>query len=210
MSTTNLGLEKIILEDTINGTMLQKLNSNMQKIDDKYGVLKNGLLTHTSKGTLEEAIGSIKTWFDTADANATSGDVLSGKVAYGSVGRVVGTLRKRQTINVTLDSSANATYAGYINGYGAGVDHNGRLVIWAMSNTTSYEHINFVNTSIGIGAIGSGWNITSHDTSDPASVPHACTITGVGNYDVINVILKPTAVNSSYDYVTVQVTVTGS
>lgn len=79
-----------------------------------------------------------------------------------------------------------------------------------MSNNTSYEHINFVDTSIGIGTISQGWNKTSHDTSDSASIPHACTITGLSAYNTIDVTLKPTAVNSSYDYVTIQVTVTGS
>ncbi len=190
--------------------MLNKINSNMEKVDDKYGELKKALLEKTDKETLEEAIGSIETWFDTADANATSGDVLNGKIAYSAGGRVVGTLRKRQAINVVLDSSANATYAGYISGCGAGIDHNGTLVIWAMSNTTAYEHINFVNTSIEIGTISEGWNKTSHDTSDLINIPHACTITGLSEYDTINVTLKPTAVNSSYDYVTIQVTVTGS
>lgn len=135
-----------------------------------------------------------------------SSNILRGKIIFG----VAGNVKKQPIINVTLDSSANSTYAGYINGYGAGIDHNGNLVIWAMSNTTSYEHINFVNTSIGIGTIGNGWNITAHDTSDSASTPHACTITGLSAYDTINVTLKPTAVNSSSDYVTIQVTVTGS
>ena len=268
MNTANLNLEKINLDDTINGTMLEKTNNNMQKIDDKYGELKDALLKQTGKNTLTEAITYIQTLADNiaflnSSGNASSSQILAGKEAVvkgtvitgtipsrgaqtiipgtsnktisscyylsgtqtiqgdanliasniisgKSIFGVAGNAKKQTIINVTLDSSANSTYAGYISGYGAGIDHNGTLVIWAMSSTTSYEHINFVNTSIGIGTIGNGWNITSHDTADSVNTPHACTITGLSAYDTINVILKPTAVNSSYDYVTIQVTVTGS
>ena len=268
MNTTNLNLEKIILDDTLNGTLLEKTNRNMEKLDDKYGELKNALLKQTGKSTLLEAIAYIQSMasqvaFFNSSGDASASQILAGKevvvkgniitgtipsqgaqtitpgtsnktIASGrylsgtqtisgdanlvasnilsgiSIFGVAGSVKKKTVINVTLDSSANSTYAGYINGYGAGIDHNGTLVIWAMSSSTAYEHINFVDTSIGIGTIGNGWNITSHDTSDSASTPHACTITGLNAYNTINVTLKPTAVNSSYDYVTVQVTVTGS
>ncbi len=268
MSTPNLELEEIVLDDTLNGIMLNKINSNMEKVDDKYGELKKALLEQTGKETLEEAIAYVQTLanhveFLNSSGDAVASNILSGKkavvkgqvitgtipsqgaqtitpstvnqtIASGrylsgtqtiqgdanllaenilsgvSIFGVAGTVKKQPTINVTLDSSSSTTYAGYISGYGAGIDHNGDLVIWAMSNTTSYEHINFVNTSIGVGTIGNGWNITSHDTSDSANTPHACTITGLSAYDTINVTLKPTAVNGSYDYVTIQVTVTGS
>lgn len=269
MSTTNLKLEEIILDDTLNGTMLEKMNSNMQKVDKKYGELKNALLEQTGKETLAEAIAYVQTLanhiaFLNSSGDATASEILFGKsavvngqivigsiplletqtitpstsnktIASGqylngeqtiqgdtnlvasnilsgkSIFGVAGTLKKQTVVNVTLDSSANSTYAGYITGYGAGIDHNGNLVIWAMSNTTNYEHINFVDTSIGVGTIGNGWNNTSvFDTSDGASIPHACTITGLSAYNTINVTLKPTAVNATDDYITVQVTVTGS
>lgn len=268
MNTRNLDLEEITLNDTIHDTMLKKINNNIQKIDVKYGELKNTLLKQTGKETIEEAIAYVQALADKMDflntsGNAVSSQILSGKTAVvkgkvitgtipsqasqtitpstsakvieagkylsgmqiiagdsnlissnilsgKSIFGVAGNVKKRQVINVTLDSSSSTTYAGYISGYGAGIDQNGTLVIWAMSNTTTYEHINFVDTSIGIGTIGNGWNITSHDTSDSANTPHACTITGLSSYNTINVTLKPTAVNSSYDYVTIQVTVTGS
>lgn len=63
MSTTNLGLEEINLNDTINGTMLDKINANMQKIDSNYGELKNTLCKLTGKDTIEEAIAEIKKLF---------------------------------------------------------------------------------------------------------------------------------------------------
>lgn len=270
MSTTNLNLEEIVLTDTIKGTMLEKINNNMKKIDEKYGEFKKALLEQTGKETLEEVIAYVQTLenyveFLNSSGDATASQILSGKKAVVKGQVITGTIpsqsaqtitpstadktiasgrylsgtqtikgdanliaenivsgksifgvagsysvKKQPAINVTLDSSANSTYAGYINGYGAGIDNNGNLVIWAMSNTENYENINFVNTSIKIGTIGVGWNITSHGAYASASTPHACTITGLSAYDVINVTLKPTAVSGTYDYVTIQVTVTGS
>ena len=112
------------------------------------------------------------------------------------------------TINVTL--TGDSTYMGYITGYGAGINKDGVLVIWAMSRISGYEHICFVDTSIGVGTRGKGWNITSFDTSDPTEVPHACTITGLSGKNTINVTLDATGVNASYDFVVLNVTLTAS
>lgn len=110
------------------------------------------------------------------------------------------------TINVTL----SGTNSSYVSGYGAGIDQNGVLVIWAMCSGTANEHISFTNTSIGAGTIGNGWNITAFDTSDPASVPHACTITGLGSYSTINITLNANTRDTSYDYIGLAVTLTAS
>lgn len=249
--------------------MLEKMNSNMQKVDNKYGELKNALLEQTGKSTLEEAIAYVQTLanqitFLNSSGDATASQILSGKTAVvkgnvitgtipsqgaqtitpstanktiasgkylsgtqtikgdanlvasnivsgKSIFDVVGTAKPQTIVNVSLDTATNATYAGYISGYGAGIDHNGNLVIWAMSNSTNYEHINFIDTSIGVGTIGSGWNITTaFDTSDGANIPHACTVTGLSSYNTINVTLVPSAGDSTDDYIEVKVTVTGS
>lgn len=59
MSTANLKLEEINLNDTVNGTMIEKINNNMRKIDKKYGELKSKLLEQTGQNTLEEAFAYI-------------------------------------------------------------------------------------------------------------------------------------------------------
>lgn len=109
------------------------------------------------------------------------------------------------TINITCNSS-------YISGYGAGINKDGVLVIWAMSNSTAYEHINFTATSIGAGttAGANGWGITSFDTSDPAGVPYACTVLELGSYSTINITLEEGTLNTSYDYVQLKVRLTAS
>lgn len=59
MSTANLKLEEIISDDTIRGSMLEKINANMAILDAKYGALKNALLEQTGKSNLEEAIAYV-------------------------------------------------------------------------------------------------------------------------------------------------------
>lgn len=113
------------------------------------------------------------------------------------------------TISVSL-SGTNSTLNGYIAGYGAGIDANGVLVIWAMSNTTSYEHISFVNTSIGAGTVGNGWKVTTFDTGGTSYTPFACTVTGLGSYSTITVKLNATGTNTSNDFVNINVTLTAS
>ena len=207
MATPNLILQEIELTDKLNTEFLNKLNNNMSILDERYGQLVEGLLERTNKNSIEEALNSLEGLYDVSNATATVEDIAMGKTAYINEGLVTGTLKPRQQINVTL--TGNSTYMGYISGYGAGIDQNGNLVIWATSNNTNYEHFNFVNTSIGAGTIGVGWNITTaYDTADPAEVPHACTITGLAEYSTINIELNASAVDSTDDYITVKITLT--
>lgn len=103
-------------------------------------------------------------------------------------------------------AGTNSTHTGYVANWGAGINDSGTLVIWAESNSTSYEHICFRDTSINQGTVQKGWNKTSFDTGDPAYVPYACTVSGLGSYSTIKVDLNVAGVNSSYDYIEIQVT----
>lgn len=110
MSTTNLGLEQINLNDTINGTMLEKMNSNMQKVDSKYGELKNSLLKQTGKETLEEAIAYIQTLANDVEFLNSSGDavasnILSGKTAVIKGQVVTGTIPSQGAQTITPRNS---------------------------------------------------------------------------------------------------------
>lgn len=108
------------------------------------------------------------------------------------------------TITVTLDSASSS----YISDYGAGIDQNGTLVIWAMTSSSSYEHVYFHPLSI-VGTAGYGWEISSWGTSDPVTC-NACTVTGLQSYSTIDVALTFATTSSSYDYVRLNVTITAS
>lgn len=266
MSTTNLGLDMIQTTDSIQNAFLTKMNSNMQKLDNAYGLLKAKLLQKTGKNNLNDAINYIDQLVNAQDATitadkvfngytgykgttkiigtalpiettatattiqngykaynnngelitgtgyatsttATASDIKTGKTAYNNTGTLItGTYSPQliPTINVTL----TGTNSSYISGYGAGINKDGILVIWAMSSSSAYEHIYFVDTSIGAGTIGNGWNISSYDTGDPANVPHACTITGLSGKSTINITLNAYNTNTSNDYIQVRVTLT--
>ena len=208
MATPNLNLQEIELTDNLRTDFVNKINNNMSILDERYGQLVEGLLERTNQTNIEDALNSLDGLYDVSNATATAEDIAKGKTAYINGGLATGTLLKRQTINVELTGN-NSTQVGYVSGYGAGIDQNGNLVIWAMSNTTSYEHINFVDTSIGAGTVGNGWNITTgFDTSDAISIPHACTITGLSEYNTINITLNVTGIDGTDDYINVEVTLT--
>ena len=208
MATPNLNLQEIELTDNLRTDFVNKINNNMSILDERYGQLAEGLLERTNQTNIEDALNSLEGLYNVSNATATSGDIAIGKTAYINGGLAVGTMSPKQQINVEL-TGANATQVGYVSGYGAGTDQNGNLVIWAMSNSVAYEHFNFVDTSIGAGTVGVGWNITTaYDTADPANVPHACTITGLSEYDIININLNVNGIDATDDYITIEVSLT--
>ena len=106
MSTINLSLEEIKLDDTINGTMLEKMNNNMQKIDEKYGELKKSLLKQTGKETLEDAIAYIQNLASQVEhlnstGDATASQILSGKKAVVKGQVITGTIPSQGAQTIT-------------------------------------------------------------------------------------------------------------
>lgn len=163
----------------------------------------NGKKAYISPGTLitGKALNTQTT--------ATDEDIVEGKTAYTNAGTLLtGTAKKEKVINVEL-TGTNATTKGYVSGYGAGINQNGVLVIWAMSSSTSYEHISFNASDIAIGNVGDGFELKSYNANDLANSPHACTITDLDSYSTINVTLNIYNANASYDYLTAQVSIDG-
>ena len=64
-------------------------------------------------------IAAIETGTDTSDATAIAGDILTGKTAYGSSGKFIGTMPDNGAVNQSLNAGASYTIpVGYHNGSG--------------------------------------------------------------------------------------------
>lgn len=199
------GKERIVgtaLATASTGNASQLLNG--QKLYNSSGGLVTGIMTNKG-GTSTAANGSVS-GSDYRLQIPTNGYYSTVSYLTRPKASVLSDLGVKEipTINVTCDMDTNT-----ISSYGAGINKSGVLVIWAMTANTNYEHIYFYPQSIGIGTKGIGWDITAWDTSDPIAC-YACTVTGVGNYSTINVNLVYDTANSSYDYLKVNVTITGS
>lgn len=184
MITSNLGLETIEATDKIQTSLLQKMNNNFQKIkegyDNAYNVFKE----------IEERI-IIKTGKDNLQEAM---DYFEESISY-----------KVPTLNVELTGS----YTNYIGNYGAIINKDGELVIWALGNSSAYDHVYFVASSLATGTKKAGWDVYPYGTSDSASILHSCMLENVDiTLNSINIRLNADAIDSSYDYVRLSVTIT--
>lgn len=166
--------------------------------------IRNGYKAYNSNGVLITGTGYSTT------TTASASTILSGYKAYSNTGTLITGTYTPPTALPTINVSLTGDYTSYISGYGAGIGSDGTLVIWAMSNSSAYEHIYFYASSIGSGTVGKGFGISDFDTGDPTGVPHACTVTGLSGKTTINVTLNTYTTSTSYDYVRLNVTLTAS
>lgn len=86
---------------------------------------KKGTTTRMLPSQMANEISSIKTatssgGTDTSDATVNASDVLSGKIAYGAIGRIVGSMKNNgsQTIDVSRVDTSYTISKGYHDGSG--------------------------------------------------------------------------------------------
>lgn len=123
---------------------------------------------------------------DTTDANATAGEILSGKTAYVNKNKVTGTMANRGSNNITVTNTSGATIpAGYYDG-------SGKAVI----DTTSASALTANNIRQGVTILGVEGTLSAEDGLTVGPV----TATPTSSSQTI------TAASQDLDYIT-QVTV---
>lgn len=98
-NTFNLNLEEINANDTIKTDFIEKLNNNMSKLDDVFGLLKLKLMNKTEKTNLNDAIDEFVSSEDAriemermaSIGDAEEGDLIVGKIALVQGKTIVGT-----------------------------------------------------------------------------------------------------------------------
>ena len=111
MSTINLGLDMIQTTDSIQNAFLTKMNSNMQKLDAAYGLLKTKILDVTEEDNLNDAINTFNAMGQQITnlksiGNASASDIFHGKTALVRGNVITGSLKKPEIKTVTVGSSA--------------------------------------------------------------------------------------------------------
>lgn len=207
MSTTNLNLEEIELEDTIRDSMIKKINSNMRKIDDKYGELIIKIAKKTGKDTLEEAIAYINELVNLQTlGDATSNDILPNKTALVKGKLITGNLQVIQKKVNSIALSGTYSTSTYILEARAFYEENGDVAIVIKSaKNTSYENMYFTLNSAPDGVTLDGISPYYYSSASSYGDTYVAILKGIEGMVDINIEMN--SVNSSGDYVQCAITI---
>lgn len=157
------------------GDTLIDLTSDTAEVSDvltgKYFHLKSG----------QRVQGSCSYDSDTTDANASAGEILSGKTAYVNKVKITGSMANNGSNNITVSGTSGASIpAGYYDG-------SGKAVI----DATSLSNLSANNIRSGVTILGITGSMSPEDeltvgpaTATPSSVQQVITAASL-NYDYI-------------------------
>lgn len=96
------------------GTIKEKLDKMLaSKNAIKAAIIEKGQAVEDVLSSYPAAIKAIKTGTDTSDANAAEGDILSGKIAYGASGKLIGTIPSKGSGDLSASGANIIVPAGY-------------------------------------------------------------------------------------------------
>lgn len=185
MSTTNLGLDTISTTDSIQNAFLTKMNSNMQKLDNAYGLLKTKILDVTEENNLNDAINTFNTMGQQVTnlksiGNATASDIVYGKTALVQGNTITGNLKKPEIKTVAV--SSGATTVSFTFSF-----NPTHFYCWFVPNNISCNYTNYYlisfdgDTNTGEAIYQTGRNYYSYATTGGTK---AVTNNGDGTYTV--------------------------
>lgn len=96
------------------GTIKEKLDKMLaSKNAIKAAIIEKGQAVEDVLSSYPAAIKAIKTGTDTSDATAEAGDILSGKIAYGASGKLIGTIPSKGSEDLSASGANIIVPAGY-------------------------------------------------------------------------------------------------
>jgi len=128
--------------------------------------------------------GGSATFYDTSDATAVQGNILTGATAYGSAGKVNGSMANNGTLNGTI-STKTGTYtipAGYTSGGSVAIDSTEQAKILSQ---------NIVSGATILGVSGAAANVNTADATATSATIYSGVTAYVNGAKIVGALTTP-------------------